>query len=178
MGCLQFVRQARNLTRMVWVNVAPPPVTEKPPHIKGKTPTTDVTAAQLRRRKIDALKLALAFVVAAKHYLRGEDGLLWEDFTNILPRSYVHHDESDYGAIRTVTPPPISAIKDGSSSPDRQSERSSLNATKRVRPKRAKDVPSGSSSPRTGDHRVDMGGSGSELLTIPLPLMFVQLIDR
>ncbi|KAG5649695.1 hypothetical protein H0H81_002470 [Sphagnurus paluster] len=75
-----LISNIRNLSRQIWVNVALPPTDAQPAYAKGKTPTSDVTLAQLRRRKIEALKLCLSFAFAAKHYLRGEDGVKYDDF--------------------------------------------------------------------------------------------------
>ena len=52
---------------------------------RGRFPSANLTPAQLRRRKVDAIKLALCFSYAVKHYLRGEDGLDWDDYAGILP---------------------------------------------------------------------------------------------
>lgn len=51
--------QIRNISRMIWINVAPPPEGAPPPGIKGKTPLSDVTPQQLRRRKTEAIHLSL-----------------------------------------------------------------------------------------------------------------------
>lgn len=54
---------------------------------KAKTPSANLTPTQLRRRKVETIKLCIAFAYATKHYLRGEDGLDWEDYAGILPAS-------------------------------------------------------------------------------------------
>ncbi|KAI0637332.1 UPF0187-domain-containing protein [Trametes polyzona] len=79
-----MVSHIRNLTRLIWVNVSTPPADDI---AKGKSAAANLTPAQLRRRKVDAIKLCLAFAYATKHYLRGEDGLDWEDYAGILPAS-------------------------------------------------------------------------------------------
>ncbi|CDO69047.1 hypothetical protein BN946_scf184834.g54 [Trametes cinnabarina] len=79
-----MVSHIRNLTRLIWVNVSTPPVDDT---AKGKSPASNLTPTQLRRRKVDAIKLCLCFAYAVKHYLRGEDGLEWEDYAGILPPS-------------------------------------------------------------------------------------------
>ncbi|KAI0831798.1 UPF0187-domain-containing protein [Trametes gibbosa] len=79
-----LVSHIRNLSRLIWINVSTPPVDDA---AKAKAPSANLTPAQLRRRKVDAIKLSLAFAYATKHYLRGEDGLDWEDYAGILPAS-------------------------------------------------------------------------------------------
>ncbi|OSC97655.1 UPF0187-domain-containing protein [Trametes coccinea BRFM310] len=79
-----MVSHIRNLTRLIWVNVSTPPMDDT---AKGKSAAANLTPSQLRRRKVDAIKLCLSFAYAVKHYLRGEDGLEWEDYAGILPAS-------------------------------------------------------------------------------------------
>ncbi|KAI0648207.1 Bestrophin, RFP-TM, chloride channel-domain-containing protein [Trametes meyenii] len=79
-----MVSHIRNLTRLIWVNVSTPPLDDAS---KGKFPAANLTPAQLRRKKVDTIKLALVFAYAVKHYLRGEDGLDWDDYGGILPAS-------------------------------------------------------------------------------------------
>ncbi|KAI0350112.1 UPF0187-domain-containing protein [Trametes cingulata] len=79
-----MVSHIRNLTRLIWVNVSTPPADDV---AKGKSPAANLSPSQLRRRKVDAIKLCLCFAYAVKHYLRGEDGLDWEDYAGILPAS-------------------------------------------------------------------------------------------
>ncbi len=89
----QMISNTRSLARLLWVNVALPPTDGDPAYAKGKTPQTDITSFQLRRRKVEALKLCLFFVFATKHYLRGEDGMDHEDYQGIIPRSFVRSRE-------------------------------------------------------------------------------------
>lgn len=56
----------RNLARLIWVNVALPPTDDQPPNTKGKTPVSNLTLAQLRRRKAEALRLSVSFAFAVK----------------------------------------------------------------------------------------------------------------
>ncbi|KAI8998963.1 UPF0187-domain-containing protein [Trametes punicea] len=79
-----MVSHIRNLTRLIWINVSTPPPDDT---AKGKSAAANLTPAELRRRKVDAIKLCLCFAYAVKHYLRGEDGLDWEDYAGILPAS-------------------------------------------------------------------------------------------
>ncbi|KAH9890712.1 UPF0187-domain-containing protein [Cubamyces lactineus] len=79
-----MVSHIRNLTRLIWINVSTPPEDDI---AKGKSSAANLTPTQLRRRKVDAIKLCLCFAYAVKHYLRGEDGLEWEDYAGILPAS-------------------------------------------------------------------------------------------
>ena len=60
---------------------------------KGKFPAS-LTAKQLRRKKVEAMKLCVSFAYATKHYLRGEDGLDWADYAGILPQSVIRLAQS------------------------------------------------------------------------------------
>ena len=180
------VRQIRNISRVIWIHVALPPTTEQPGHIEGKTPTTTITPVQLRHRKTEALKLALCFAFAVKHYLRGEDGIHWDDMADVLP-ACLRHDESDEHSTRPNTPPFYAATRDCSNvlSHDGRlghhtaldSECHSPDATKRVRPKRSKPNILSSTTPLLGVHTVDMNPD-PKLLSMPLPLMFVSSSSR
>jgi len=75
----------RNLSRLIWINAAMVPSDDT---AKGKFPAS-LTAKQLRRKKVEVMKLCVSFAYATKHYLRGEDGLDWTDYDGILPRSVV-----------------------------------------------------------------------------------------
>jgi ion channel-forming bestrophin family protein len=170
---------------MIWVNVGLPPTDETPPYIKGKTPTTNVTASQLRRRKIETLKLALAFTFATKHYLRGEDGTAWDDYSDILPASITRSDELGHDAQTTVTPVSYSATRESSKTPSRDGEGRSgraspaevrvPDATKRVRVKRSKPtVAAGPNAPLLVKTHQSVEFHGfDDHLTLPLPLLFV-----
>ncbi|TBU29084.1 Bestrophin, RFP-TM, chloride channel-domain-containing protein [Dichomitus squalens] len=77
-----MVSHIRNLSRLIWINVSLPPPDDAS---RGKAASANLTPAQLRRRKVVAIKLSLSFAYAVKHYLRGEDGLDWDDYAGILP---------------------------------------------------------------------------------------------
>ncbi|KAK2460556.1 hypothetical protein APHAL10511_007026 [Amanita phalloides] len=94
----QVTANARSLARLFWVNVALPPTDDAPAYIRGKTPQTNVTNSQLRRRKIEALQLCLSFVYASKHYLRAEDGIDYTDYQDVLPYSTMRFRETGYSA--------------------------------------------------------------------------------
>lgn len=151
----------RNLSRLIWVNVAPPP-SDQEISIKGKTKI--ITPKQLERRKADALHLCLAFAFAVKHYLRGEDGTNWEDYRGLLPSSFLQAEDmgyrSDtYSATRSSSPSP-SDSSTGAASLDRP------NATKRVRVKRSKRHLVSQTTPLLSIQFV-------EETSLPLPLMLV-----
>jgi putative membrane protein len=169
---------------MIWVNVGLPPTDETPSYIKGKTPTTAVTASQLRRRKIEALKLALSFAFATKHYLRGEDGIAWDDYSDVLPASVARFDEVGYNVQTTVTPVSYSATRESSKAPSRDGEgrsgraspaevRAPADATKRVRAKRSKPtVSAGPNAPLiVKAHQSVEFHAFDDHLTLPLPLL-------
>lgn len=177
----QMTSNIRNLSRQIWINVAPPPTDDEPLHAKGKTPVTNVTAQQLRRRKADALRLCLSFAFATKHYLRGEDGLKWEDYNGVLPPAFVRSDESGSnpqrtlpGSYSTTRNASIAASIDtsGRSSPDNTMASPKSDATKRVRPKRSKTRISAETPLLSSAHRtVDFHPLLHET-SLPLPLAY------
>jgi len=145
--------QVRTLARLVWVQIALPPTGDAPQGSKGKTPVSDMTAAQLKKRKAEVLRLAVAFVYATKHYVRDEDGLEWDDYAGIIPKAFLRPEASggmlrDYStfsdspAKSLVESPPNERTTD---SPVGEMEDSgttlylppSNSATKRVRVKRS-----------------------------------------
>lgn len=166
----------RNMARIIWVNTSLPPTDTQPAYAKGKTPTSEVTANQLRRCKIEALYLCLSFMFATKHYLRGEDGVNWADYQGILPASFTRFDEAGnsshkrYAAIgneSTSTNRDASVNSSGSSG-------SGPDATKRIRVKRSNQQISNQSTPLLPDthknaENFHQTGEGS----LPLPLMYV-----
>jgi putative membrane protein len=115
----------------------------------GKTPSTDITPLQLRRRKTDALKLILSFVYAVKHYLREEDGLDWEDYVGVLPASFMREQSRRQSRRTSISTIYNSVAENGSSSCPSGSASPLIGmsadgsapqaATKRVRVKRSLD---------------------------------------
>jgi len=183
----------RNLTRLIWINVAlPPPQSEIPENLKGKTqPTTALTAAQLRRKKVDAVKLVLSFAFAVKHYLRGEDGLDWNDYLDVMPSSFLRSGIDDNMALSSSTRSSSYGALMGSSitmtskprtgSPERDSRASTPDATKRIRVKRSNPT----LSTRTPLLGVQGGGEGGHRgidvhaeVTMPLPLIIAHEISH
>ena len=180
----------RNLTRLIWINVAVPPSDDAS---KGKFPGATLSTKQLRRKKVEAIKLALVFTFACKHYLRGEDGLDWADYTGILPASVVRLSQpssrktsawTSYSA--TAKSSRTESREDSSDDDSAQAGQSggvevvsrvSTDATKRVRVKRSKDnVKASVKSPATpllssGLHAAIDFHSDPDVLTTPLPLM-------
>ena len=171
--------QIRNLSRLIWINVALPPTESSvPENLKGKvqfTPAT--TAGQLRKQKQDVVKLCLGYAFAVKHYLRGEDGLDWDDYLDVLPTSFLKLGYNDRTTSENrslgsslVAPSPDSSsasagpIDDGRETPD---------ATKRIRVKRSKPNLSRRSTLLEGSHwhggysAIDVHAD----ITMPLPLM-------
>ncbi|KAJ7063119.1 Bestrophin, RFP-TM, chloride channel-domain-containing protein [Mycena amicta] len=165
----------RNLTRLIWINVALPPTDEQPAHVKGKTPTSEVTAHQLHRRKKEALYLCLSFVYATKHYLRGEDGMHWDDYRGVLPASFVRADEIGFNTQHT-SPGGSYAATTMTKSTDTLNKG---DATKRVRPKRSKhDVASASTPLLGGTHRTVEFHPFADDASMPLPLALAHEITR
>ncbi|KAF8497152.1 Bestrophin, RFP-TM, chloride channel-domain-containing protein [Russula emetica] len=177
--------QARNLARLIWVQVALPPQDD----MSGKTPATDITPLQLRRRKIDALKLIISYVYSVKHYLREEDGLEWDDYVGVIPESFtrsysrrqsrrssistgynaVSEHGSSVGNSRPASPGQSRGTSaDGSPSPV---------ATKRVRVKRSIDRVVTAKSPLIEGHStIDFQAYNN--LSIPFPLVIAHEITR
>lgn len=136
-----------------------------------------LTAAQLRQRKIDTIKLCLSFAFAVKHYLRGEDGLDWDDYVDVVPPYFLRgiydnipsHSSGNNsytipGHVRSASP---DSLPDGS-------RQSSLDATKRIRVKRS--IPTLSSrtpllqgGDENGHKSIDVHAD----VTMPLPIMHV-----
>ncbi|KAK7043676.1 hypothetical protein VNI00_008287 [Paramarasmius palmivorus] len=171
----------RNLSRLIWVNVAPPPTDQPPAFAKGKTPTGSHTAAQIRRRKVDALHLCLAFAFAVKHYLRGEDGLNWGDYRDVLPAGFARFDETGNNSTTLQSSANYSATANsnaaGGAAPSDLTIRP--DATKRVRPKRSKNKISGVTTPLLSDtHRTVEFHPFADHASIPLPLLISHELTR
>jgi len=159
---------SRNLARVIWVSVAIPMSDDPSVLAKGKTAAAGVGQTQLRKRKVDALRLVLSFVFATKHYLRGEDGVNWADYRGVLPASFTRYDDATItGYSATASPPSGSrdASIGGRGSPDLRPD-----ATKRVRVKRSKQQLADHSTPLLGEGP-DNAGYIDEL-SLPLPLMY------
>ncbi|KAF5386722.1 hypothetical protein D9615_001835 [Tricholomella constricta] len=174
----------RNLSRQVWVSVALPPTDAQPAHVKGKTPTSDITASQLKRRKIEALKLSLSFAYAVKHYLRGEDGIKWDDFYGVLPASFARYDETGFNIQHNSASRSYSALRNDSVDVEAGSDRSTSDgpkpdATKRVRPKRSKQQLSGQATPLlSSTHRTVEFHAYADEASLPLPLVIASELTR
>ncbi|KAF8969862.1 Bestrophin, RFP-TM, chloride channel-domain-containing protein [Flammula alnicola] len=177
-----LVSHVRNLSRMIWVNVAIPPTDPQPAFAKGKTPTTDVTHIQLRKRKIDALHLALSFVFSTKHYLRGEDGVNYADYHGVLPASFARFDEVGYTTQRTFLSSTYSATRNDSVATSRENTNATPSgrnspdvkpdATKRIRVKRSKQQILDHSTPLLQDtHRSVEFHPFADQASLPLPLI-------
>jgi Predicted membrane protein len=171
----------RNLVRQFWVNVALPPTDEQPAHAKGKTPSSNVTTSQLRRRKVEALRLCLSFAFAVKHYLRGEDGVDYEDYNGVLPPSFARFDETGYNTQRTNATNSYAATRNNSLQRSLDEEQSGRNspditkgdASKRIRVKRSKPQISGQTTPLlSGTHRSVEFHPYADEASLPLPLVF------
>ncbi|KAJ3723618.1 Bestrophin/UPF0187 [Lentinula guzmanii] len=151
----------RNLSRQIWVNVALPPSDQEDTlSKKGKAPI--LTASQLHRVKAEALHLCLAFPFAVKHYLRGEDGLNWSDYHDVLPKNFARFDEVGYQKSKTnltTSYNSISTKSSGRSSPDLGRG----DATKRV---------------RAVTHRTVEFRPFADDTSLPLPLIIAHEISR
>ena len=144
---------------------------------------------------MQALKLCVCYAFAVKHYLRGEDGLDWEDYAGILPSSVTRLARPG-GSKRTSAWTSYAATErtsreDSAAASGDEDERSSVqqvgsatdfrrdgpDATKRIRVKRSKDKlkqPSARTSKTpllSGLHQTIDFNSDPESLTTPLPLV-------
>lgn len=176
----------RSLSRQIWVNVALPPTDVPPPHAKGKTPSSELTLVQLRKKKAEALRLCLSFAFASKHYLRGEDGVNWEDYQGVLPASFARFDEIGFDTEDTKS---YAATYNRSISHERDRDHSlsgrttpdgsKPDATKRVRVKRSKQQISGSTTPLLGGtHRSVEFRPYADEVSMPLPLVIAYELSR
>ncbi|KZT03398.1 UPF0187-domain-containing protein [Laetiporus sulphureus 93-53] len=182
-----MVSHIRSFSRLIWVNIAVPPADDSS---KGKGPQAQLTTAQLRRRKVDALRLCIAFSYAVKHYLRGEDGLGWEDYAGVIPASVVRLAQSggssrrtsayvSYGASGATSPTESESGRE--QSPARILE---VDATKRVRVKRSKDKlrQPGQKTSKTpllsALHQTIDFNEHPEQLSTPLPLIIAHELSR
>lgn len=157
----------RNLSRMIWINIAVPPTGNAPAYVANtKTPVSDVTADQLTARKADCLRLALAYVYSVKHYLRSEDGMDWKDLQLVLPSWFTRRNGvSSYAATRDNSPGRDGAATESIVRPD---------ATKRVRAKRSKQQVADSNTPLLADSHTTV----DILLSEPTPLVIAHELNR
>lgn len=173
--------QVRNLSRLIWIGVALPPTESSvPENLKAKvqfTPAT--TAGQLRKEKQDVIKLCLGYGFAVKHYLRGEDGLDWDDYHDVLPASFFklgHNDRTTsenpslgsslVSSSPIISPAAANRVGEGRETPD---------ATKRIRVKRSKRNLSRKVTLLEGSYWHE-GYSAIDIhadITMPIPLMSV-----
>ncbi|RXW21027.1 hypothetical protein EST38_g4834 [Candolleomyces aberdarensis] len=192
----QVTTICRNFSRQVWIYASLPPDGEQPAGTKGKTPTPTVTLTQLRRRKIEVIHLCLSFAFAAKHYLRGEDGISYSDYIGVLPPSFAKYDNAQNNAVNHASSPASYAAagygaglkntntsRDESNNPSGAGTPSGLGSdpTKRIRAKRSKTpLNLESSTPLlTSSHRtIDFHTYSSEELSMPLPLIIAHEMSR
>jgi len=198
-----MISQVRNLSRLIWIHVAVPPL-DDPKSKAAASSAPTLTSKELRRKKVQAMKLCVCFAFAVKHYLRGEDGLEWEDYMGILPPSVVKLAQSvpssrknsvwaSYSATEQTSRADSLANSDDdhereTDSPTQMSssvEGSKFDATKRIRVKRSKDqlkLP-GVKSPKTpllanALHSTIDFHPTPENLTTPLPLVIAHELGR
>ncbi|CAL1703767.1 unnamed protein product [Somion occarium] len=188
-----MISHIRNLSRLIWINVAVPPIDD---NSKGKLPAASLSATQLRRKKVEALKLGICFAFACKHYLRGEDGLDWVDYTGLIPASLMRLAAQGPASRKTSTWTSYSATAQTSRSNSRaesgdevegssaDAEIRRADATKRIRVKRSKDrlkqpgvksptMPLLSSLHQTIDFNTD-----PDMLSTPLPLVIAHELSH
>lgn len=176
------------------MNVAVPPADDV---ARGKAAT--LSAKELRRKKVQALKLCVCFAYAVKHYLRGEDGLDWDDYVGILPPAVARlalpsasrrnsawtSGATSYAVTERTSREESAAASgdegEGSRSPSRaapaEGRREGIDATKRIRVKRSKDklksrgVKTSQTPLLSGLHQTIDFNTDPDSLTTPLPLV-------
>ncbi|OBZ75056.1 hypothetical protein A0H81_04717 [Grifola frondosa] len=136
----------RNVSRLIWLNVGVPPSDDI---TKGKSPGANLTAAQLRRRKVDALKLCVCFAFAVKIIYAERMGL-----TGMTTRVYFPSTARSRATVTVLAKHPHSCyilplldMRSNSNSrivtpeeyENEDNRPASVDATKRIRVKRSKD---------------------------------------
>ncbi|KAK1220732.1 hypothetical protein PQX77_016480 [Marasmius sp. AFHP31] len=165
----------RNLSRLIWVNVAPPPGDQKFISVKGKN--VPLTNIQIRRMKINTLHLCLSYAFAVKHYVRDEDGLHWDDYKGILPAGFARFDE--VGNFTTKANPSTSYLATHNGSDTDSAEVPKNIATKRVRPKRSKTKVSAATTPLLSEsHSTVEFHAFADHASLPLPLLIAHELTR
>ncbi|KAH7107424.1 UPF0187-domain-containing protein [Auriculariales sp. MPI-PUGE-AT-0066] len=90
----QMMSNVRNLARLIWVNVTPGSTTNQTSStVLASDPTKGKSTqprATLRAVKCRALRLLVAYAVAARHHLRNEPGTHYDDFSGLLPPRFAH----------------------------------------------------------------------------------------
>lgn len=154
------------MSRLFWINVCLPPDGGIQTATKGKTPGSYLTASQLKRKKIKVIKLCLSFAYAAKHHLRDEAGLEYEDYMDVLPPSFARFDE--VGFDRTYTPPDqsYSSINTIDANSNKNMKRSHI----RIQDSSA-TLPESTTPLLHDNHRSVEFRAYAEKKTLPLPLM-------
>lgn len=126
------------------------------------------------------MHLALSFAFAVKHYLRGEDGVNYPDYHDVLPPAFARYDETRYSTMRNSQYSYDAAVTGSNGSRDDSVGRASPesvkpDATKRIRPKRSKQKlngpPSSSTPLLAGNHRTVEFHSHVAEASLPLPLV-------
>ncbi|KAI0702319.1 Bestrophin, RFP-TM, chloride channel-domain-containing protein [Cytidiella melzeri] len=192
-----MISQVRNLSRLIWINVAVPPA-DDPKSKAATSPAPTLSAKELRRKKVDAMKLCVCYAFTVKHYLRGEDGLEWEDYLGILPASVVklvqaidrkNSGWTSYSATEHTTRSGTAENSDDEQSSQTQmgssTEGAKPDATKRLQVKRSKDrlKQPGVKSPKTPllssalHSTIDFHPAPASLTT-PLPLVIAHELGR
>ena len=159
---------------------------------KGRAPAANLSAGELRRKKVQMIKLCACFAFAVKHYLRGEDGLEWADYVGILPPSAARLARPGHarGAsawtsyAATTSASPKQAASDSEDDGSIGSAVRPADATKRIRVKRSKDnlKQPGVKSPSPPNmktplldalHQTIDFNADPDNLSMPLPLVYV-----
>jgi len=149
---------------------------------QARIPTSQLTHAELKSQKIEALRYCLGFVYAVKHYLRGEDGANYGDLAGVLPPHFSLHDDLGYTTNHRHPSVLSYAVMQGSISDASICDRHSVDATKRVKRKRSKKnrgqqmCTPGSTTPLLSDsHQTVEFHPYADRISMPLPLMLVIL---
>ncbi|PVG02823.1 hypothetical protein CPB86DRAFT_804616 [Serendipita vermifera] len=180
----------RNLARNVWTAVQLPPEQSEavnrymkslpthlqPPQLHRVSSESSSSAHQaaaqnlavgehLKNEKIRVVKLLIAFAIAAKHHLRHEPGIEYEDYIGLLPPELYREESS--GWERTYSTSPDHEFSAGGPQPS--SSKSHYMPTK----------PATATTPLLGDsHRAVEFHAYHERKHMPLPLIIAHEITR
>lgn len=102
-----LISTARNLSRNIWVAVSLPSPSNGAAEIQ-------ISRNNLTEEKKKVIRLVVAFVIATKHHLRGEDGVQHNDLKGLLPTTMMNSKNWR----SSFTPPSFVSTQHLSSSPN------------------------------------------------------------
>jgi len=155
----------RNLARLVWINATPPKQSE------GSSGKASVAA--VHTLKVHTLQLLVAYAVAVKHHLRGEEGPNYSDFAGLFPPGFAKYctTDNEYGVVRRTGSPT------GSYSATQTTARATTSG--KASPTKARNGSEpGASTPLLADSSITIQVRNYMDNALPLPLIIVHEITR